>query len=68
MEIEAARLLVYNAARMKECGMDFVKHAAMAKLKVGLSLSPMMRLVRCKTPPPARNIATLPAFLSLFPC
>ena len=26
---------VYNAARMKESGMDFVKHAAMAKLKVG---------------------------------
>lgn len=33
MEIEAARLLVYNAARMKEAGMDFVKEAAMAKLK-----------------------------------
>lgn len=31
-EIEAARLLVYNAARMKQEGQDFVKHAAMAKL------------------------------------
>lgn len=31
-EIEAARLLVYNAARMKEHNQDFVKEAAMAKL------------------------------------
>eukprot|EP00041_Stephanoeca_diplocostata_P017221 m.343478 g.343478 ORF g.343478 m.343478 type:complete len:430 (+) comp20631_c0_seq30:73-1362(+) len=33
MEIEAARLLVYNAARMKEAGLPFQKEAAMAKLK-----------------------------------
>ncbi|GMR33415.1 hypothetical protein PMAYCL1PPCAC_03610, partial [Pristionchus mayeri] len=32
MEIEAARMLVYNAARMKEAGLSFVKEAAMAKL------------------------------------
>ncbi|KAH6590642.1 hypothetical protein BASA50_009233 [Batrachochytrium salamandrivorans] len=32
MEIEAARLLTYNAARLKEEGKDFVKEAAMAKL------------------------------------
>jgi alkylation response protein AidB-like acyl-CoA dehydrogenase len=32
MEIEAARLLVYNAARLKDAGADFVKEAAMAKL------------------------------------
>jgi butyryl-CoA dehydrogenase/short/branched chain acyl-CoA dehydrogenase len=31
-DIEAARLLVYNAARMKDAGMDFVKEAGMAKL------------------------------------
>ncbi|CAB3408828.1 unnamed protein product [Caenorhabditis bovis] len=31
-EIEAARLLVYNAARLKENGINFVKEAAMAKL------------------------------------
>jgi len=31
-EIEAARLLVYNAARMKDAGLNFVKEAAMAKL------------------------------------
>src|SRR5947209_1715088 len=31
-EIEAARLLVYNAARLKDAGKDFVKEAAMAKL------------------------------------
>lgn len=33
VEIEAARVLVYNAARMKESGENFVKEAAMAKLK-----------------------------------
>jgi butyryl-CoA dehydrogenase/short/branched chain acyl-CoA dehydrogenase len=32
MEIEAARLLVYEAARLKDAGKDFVKQAAMAKL------------------------------------
>jgi butyryl-CoA dehydrogenase/short/branched chain acyl-CoA dehydrogenase len=31
-EIEAVRLMVYNAARMKDAGMDFVKEAAMTKL------------------------------------
>jgi alkylation response protein AidB-like acyl-CoA dehydrogenase len=31
-EVEAARLLVYNAARAKDAGADFVKEAAMAKL------------------------------------
>ena len=30
-EIEAARLLVYNAARLKDAGADFLKEAAMAK-------------------------------------
>jgi len=32
MEVEAARLLVYNAARLKESGQPFLKEAAMAKL------------------------------------
>ena len=32
MEIEAARLLVYNAARMKDANLPIVKEAAMAKL------------------------------------
>ena len=31
-DIETARLLVYNAARLKETGEEFVKQAAMAKL------------------------------------
>jgi alkylation response protein AidB-like acyl-CoA dehydrogenase len=31
-DIEAARLMVYNAARMKDAGVAFVKEAAMAKL------------------------------------
>src|SRR5207248_8053912 len=31
-EIEAARLMVYNAARMKDAGMNFVREAAMVKL------------------------------------
>ncbi len=30
-EIEAARLMVYNAARLKDAGKDFTKEAAMAK-------------------------------------
>ncbi len=30
-EIEAARLMVYNAARLKDAGQDFLKEAAMAK-------------------------------------
>lgn len=32
IEIETARLLVYNAARLKDSGLPFVKQAAMAKL------------------------------------
>ncbi|HXR96313.1 MAG TPA: acyl-CoA dehydrogenase [Terriglobales bacterium] len=31
IEVEAARLLVYNAARLKDAGADFIKQAAMAK-------------------------------------
>ena len=31
-QLEAARLMVYNAARMKDAGQNFVKEAAMAKL------------------------------------
>jgi len=31
-QLEAARLMVYNAARMKDAGVNFVKEAAMAKL------------------------------------
>ncbi len=31
VEIEAARLMVYNAARLKDAGLPFVKEAAMAK-------------------------------------
>jgi len=38
MEIESARLLVYNAARLKETGQPFIKEAAMAKLKAITSL------------------------------
>ena len=32
VEIEATRLMVYNSARLKDAGMDFVGEAAMAKL------------------------------------
>ncbi|TMW66091.1 hypothetical protein Poli38472_003856 [Pythium oligandrum] len=35
LEIEAARLLTYNAARLKDAGLPFVKEAAMAKLHAG---------------------------------
>jgi butyryl-CoA dehydrogenase/short/branched chain acyl-CoA dehydrogenase len=31
-EIEAVKMMVYNAARMKDAGMNFVKEAAMTKL------------------------------------
>ena len=31
-EIEAARMMVYNSARMKDAGLNFVKEAAMTKL------------------------------------
>ena len=31
-ELEAARLMVYNAARMRDAGMEYTQHAAMAKL------------------------------------
>jgi alkylation response protein AidB-like acyl-CoA dehydrogenase len=31
-DIEAARLMIYNAARMKDAGMNYIKEAAMAKL------------------------------------
>jgi butyryl-CoA dehydrogenase/short/branched chain acyl-CoA dehydrogenase len=32
MEVEAARLMVYNAARLKDSGAEYLKEAAMAKL------------------------------------
>jgi alkylation response protein AidB-like acyl-CoA dehydrogenase len=32
VDIEAARLMVYNAARLKDAGLPFIKEAAMAKL------------------------------------
>ncbi|MBC7372007.1 MAG: acyl-CoA dehydrogenase family protein [Bdellovibrionaceae bacterium] len=31
IEVEAARLMVYNAARLKDAGLDFIQSAAMAK-------------------------------------
>ncbi len=34
IEIESARLMVYNAARLKDAGQDFIKEAAMAKFHV----------------------------------
>ena len=34
-QIEAARLLVYNAARRKEAGLSFLREAAMAKYYAG---------------------------------
>ena len=32
MDVEAARLMVYNAARLKDAGVEYLKEAAMAKL------------------------------------
>ena len=34
-QIEAARLMVYNAARRKEAGLSFLREAAMAKYFAG---------------------------------
>lgn len=36
MKVESARLMVYNAARLKQSGLPFVKEAAMAKLHSSL--------------------------------
>lgn len=36
MHVESARLMVYNAARLREAGRPFVKEAAMAKLHASL--------------------------------
>jgi alkylation response protein AidB-like acyl-CoA dehydrogenase len=36
MQVESARLLVYNAARLREAGLPYVKEAAMAKLQASL--------------------------------
>jgi alkylation response protein AidB-like acyl-CoA dehydrogenase len=36
-ELEAARLMVYNAARLKDAGQPFIKQAAMAKLYSSLA-------------------------------
>lgn len=36
-ELEAARLMVYNAARLKDAGQDFIQAAAMAKLFASLA-------------------------------
>ena len=36
MQVESARLMVYNAARLRDAGMPFVKEAAMAKLHSSL--------------------------------
>lgn len=42
-QIEAARLLVYNAARMKDAGQNVVKEAAMAKYFCGeVSISELL--------------------------
>jgi alkylation response protein AidB-like acyl-CoA dehydrogenase len=37
VELEAARLMVYNAARLKDAGQPFIKQAAMAKLYSSLA-------------------------------
>jgi alkylation response protein AidB-like acyl-CoA dehydrogenase len=34
-QIEAAKLMIYNAARLKDAGLSFIKEAAMAKLFAG---------------------------------
>lgn len=41
-EIEAARLLTYNAARLRDAKLPFVKQAAMAKLYASEVLSNLL--------------------------
>src|SRR5258708_12507730 len=43
-EIEAARLMVYNAARMKDAGVNFVKEAAMTNLSPSQFAEPLPSL------------------------
>ena len=54
VDIEAARLMVYNAARLKEQGKPFVKEAAMAKL-----YSSQVRPTAPQPHPLARSSTTL---------
>lgn len=52
VEIDAARLLVYNAARLKEAGLPFVKEAAFAKLygtAPNLEAAHMIQLARLRS-------------------
>lgn len=47
-QIEAARMLVYNAARMKDAGQSVVKEAAMAKYFCGeVSIKYSLRVSKC---------------------
>jgi len=41
-EIECARLLVYNAARLLESGQPFIKQASMAKYYASGKYKPLM--------------------------
>lgn len=45
IQIECARMLVYNAARLKEASLPFVKQAAMAKYFAAGSVSKVLRIV-----------------------
>ena len=60
-ELEAARLLVYNACRMKEAGLPVVKEAAMAKL-----YSSQVTAVPCPSPCVAMcvRLAGAPMFMN----
>ena len=46
-QIEAARLLVYNAARRKEAGLPFLREAAMSKYFAGEVLFILKTLFLC---------------------
>lgn len=46
-QIECARMLVYNAARLKEASLPFVKQAAMAKYYAAGNKNLNLSLIRC---------------------
>ncbi|MEJ7713185.1 MAG: acyl-CoA dehydrogenase family protein [Pyrinomonadaceae bacterium] len=57
MELEAARLMVYNAARLKDQGLSFIKEAAMAKLS--------LRAPPSTSPPRQLNFSAVTATLRI---
>lgn len=65
VDIEAARLLVYNAARLKEEGKSFIKEAAMAKVRQ--PTIPRSKKQNKTNPTPLHLVTYLSSIALLFP-